>query len=597
MSKRLTRKLLPMLMAGLGLVAACGTTTSTPTPVPPSPQAVVVSTPAPTAPPPTAAPATAAPTAAPTVGAYDLGAAVLEQANITNSRRNLPYRLQGVIAVPAGAGPFPLVIIAHGSHPACPIKNDGGDLQVDSWPCAPEQEQRNDLGWRYLAEALAAQGYVAVAPNLNAVHTQAWGTFGSTFERFKGLLDANLLRLAAASAGEDVGLGVDLRGKIDFARTALIGHSQGGGYAMVYTDDRLRNPGADAALRSPLAAALLVAPYYAGTRDEDGPATVPPADLPVGMVLGLCDGDVAGLQGFSYYEPARAAAGRASPMQITLLSGANHNGFNPALAAEDGLGATAPNCVAPAGRIDAADQRAFLVAYAREFLAATFDGAAPGPAWQPGDPAPAELFGQRVQTALLAPSAEREALLALDGETLAGPAGGSVTATEPLSATLCSLDEGAACNAGQYGVPAAAQSKLRLALLTWSTPGGALRVELPKDMRDLSGLTALQLRLALNGLDPSNAAGQALSVVLRDASGAEARVTLGKELAALQPPQTVLKDPDLVPYLAGDAPLTVARVPLSAFTGVDLSQIVAVELVFDQTDAGSILLSDLELLR
>ena len=50
---------------------------------------------------------------------YDLGEATLIQDNFpADSRfRNMPAQLNGVMAVPVGDGPFPVVVMLHGTHP------------------------------------------------------------------------------------------------------------------------------------------------------------------------------------------------------------------------------------------------------------------------------------------------------------------------------------------------------------------------------------------------------------------------------------------------------------------------------------------------
>jgi len=88
------------------------------------------------------------PTAAPqaTAGAVDLPPAVeynLGEATIVQERfpedsrfRNMPVRLNGLIAAPEEGGPYPVVVIFHGTHPGCPEDEMG----VDRWPCDPEVE-------------------------------------------------------------------------------------------------------------------------------------------------------------------------------------------------------------------------------------------------------------------------------------------------------------------------------------------------------------------------------------------------------------------------------------------------------------------------
>ena len=157
MTKRVNALLLSFLV--LFLASAC---VAPPMLVTPSPDATT---------PPAAAPVEPS---LPAAVEYDLGEATVVQERFPegDSFRNMPVRLNGVIAVPAeGDGPFPVVMIIHGTHPGCPEVEHG----VDRWPCDPEVEQRNYSGFAYLVEALAEQGYVALAPNFNAEHTFGFG--------------------------------------------------------------------------------------------------------------------------------------------------------------------------------------------------------------------------------------------------------------------------------------------------------------------------------------------------------------------------------------------------------------------------------------
>ena len=157
--RSLPRLLIPTAM--LLVLAACTTP-------PPAPIAVPTATPV-TAP--TAEPlATVEAGGLPAAVEYDLGEATVVQERFPEDSRfrNMPVRLNGLIAAPSeGDGPFPVVVIIHGTHPGCPEVEMG----VDRWPCDPEVEQRNYSGFAYLASALAGQGYVVLAPNFNAEHS------------------------------------------------------------------------------------------------------------------------------------------------------------------------------------------------------------------------------------------------------------------------------------------------------------------------------------------------------------------------------------------------------------------------------------------
>ena len=140
-----------------------------------------------------------------------------------SSFRNMPVRLNGVIAAPVAGGPHPVVLILHGTHPGCPEVEHG----VDRWPCDPDVEQPNYRGFAWLTSELAAQGYVALAININAENTFGFGKPVPN-ERLRQLVDLHLGTLATASAGGPNEFGVELEGRADLSRLALFGHPHGG---------------------------------------------------------------------------------------------------------------------------------------------------------------------------------------------------------------------------------------------------------------------------------------------------------------------------------------------------------------------------------
>ena len=114
---------------------------------------------APTPEPPTAVPAE--PISYPTqVTSYSLGEKTIIQDHFPEDSRfrNMPVRLDGVIGAPESDGPFPVVLIMHGSHVSCPGENE--------WPCSSGEEQKNYEGFEYLVEALAEAGYIALSLSL-----------------------------------------------------------------------------------------------------------------------------------------------------------------------------------------------------------------------------------------------------------------------------------------------------------------------------------------------------------------------------------------------------------------------------------------------
>jgi hypothetical protein len=126
---------------------------------------------------------------------YDLGVRRFVEPGATGRFARIPIRLWGAVAVPAGSGPAPVVVVGHGAH------GDGCPGEFGDWPCFGV-EQRNDLGLRYLVRQLARAGFVAVAPDVNASFT---GGFGETqdheYRRYAEVVDATLDALRTSSAG------------------------------------------------------------------------------------------------------------------------------------------------------------------------------------------------------------------------------------------------------------------------------------------------------------------------------------------------------------------------------------------------------------
>ena len=239
------------------LTAGCAISEETAEVVPPT-AAVVPTTTAPVEP---AEPTTEPAAELPLAVTYDLGDATVVQANFPedNRFRNMPVRLNGVIAAPAGEGPYPVVVILHGTHPGCPVDEMG----VDRWPCDPADEQANYSGFAYLVSELAARGYVALAPNINAENTFGFGEPVSG-ERLAQLLDLHLNALKDAATGGENAFGVALSGVADVGRLTLIGHSRGGEMANYLTRQYGLGTAEGAAEHGygPVAGLLLVAPAH-----------------------------------------------------------------------------------------------------------------------------------------------------------------------------------------------------------------------------------------------------------------------------------------------------------------------------------------------
>lgn len=319
----------------------------------------------------------------PAVADYDLGVQRFPQP-LSGRFASMPVPMRGVVGVPAGTGPAPVVVIAHGSFGVgCPA----GPFDTETWPC-PADEVRSDLGMRYLVEGLARRGYVAIAPSVNAAYTGGWGEPLPEL-RWGQVVDATLESLVAAGKGTSSRFGVPLAGRVDPESIAVVGHSRSGQLALGWAKARegTTSQAAVAVGKGPVKAVLMVTPAWFGE--------APLPDVPIAEVQAQCDGDV-GEDAGRYLALVGADAARTAPFWDVTLKGANHGWFNSTVSGEkreDPSPVTTPGC-ATADRLTAARQQEWLVGFAADVMAKGLRGEQAS--WMTGTP-PAEILGLPVK--------------------------------------------------------------------------------------------------------------------------------------------------------------------------------------------------------
>lgn len=518
--------------------------------------------------------------------------------------REMPARLNGIIAVPTeGEGPFPVVMILHGTHPGCPTDETGS---VDFWPCDPEVEQPNYRGFDYLVQRLAAEGYIAFSPNINAVNTFGYGEAGGDEQvgaRLFQLVDQHLNGLADANSGRENNFGIDLEGKADLRRLVFAGHSRGAeNVNWLAHSQGLNDPTSFANLGyGPVRGLLLLAPGISNFV----PAR---AGVPFSVILPACDGDVISQEGQLFYENVRLDPEASEWVTSVWLESANHNQFNSILG---------PDFIGVGNRADcqplltAEEQQQFLADYTTAFLKAILSqdpqvvlDAQAALGLDVTSPAPAELFGLPARVASRPSQDDRLTLLipAEASELETNPVGGAVTA-DNVTTAFCpagyflpgDIPGTELCRRASVTIP----GNPSLMVVSWENEGSELRLALPDSTGDLSRYKAITLRAAVDPLSPLNEADtpQSFSIRLTDTAGNSATTTVQPSEPALQFPVGGI-DEDGVrgePLFTGRVPLTTVRLPLTDFEGVDLGNISEVTLVFDQTASGTLFMSDIDL--
>ena len=475
---------------------------------------------------------------------YDLGEGVL-----TQGKREIPYRMQGVIGVPEGED-RPVVILLHGAH-----------------PIRSAAENRYDLGFSYLVDQLADAGYLALSMNVGINYSFENGE-PMGCERTVQVVEQQSDLLRRAIEGETGIFPCDLKNKGDLDRVILVGHSRAG-YDIFEVAARAEGLGVQGLVS---AAPALVSPLSCEL-----------ADVPVGIIIPQYDGDVTSLDGGTLFDQLEHTPQRSSGTDLIYLKNGNHGGFSTALVRPDPFGdrETLPLVMEPER------QQASFGAYVLDFLESVLEtGKTPLEA----EPTLEGMYG------------DFPVMLRVDagGTVLYQASGDSVRALETSGVAAeaenaCStLDH----TAEAFRIPG---SFLRydLTRLSWDSAAASVRIPVSADLRQA---VYLQMDLAQDSGDQRNRrTDQSLTVTLRDAGGREATVKAEAGTPALAWQEgTVERIPvagrkDLLQY-STFTPLGTLRLDTAAFSGVDLGRITQITLTFDQP-SGSIMLREIQTVK
>ena len=515
--------------------------------------------------------ATAAPAGA--AARFNLGSARVAVTEWDNSRHAISTRLDGWWARPPKRfrGRRPVIVLIHGSYPTCttPQGPDGSDLL----PCAAGHRViDNARGFTYLVDALAKAGYVALSVDGNVAfgqdnHIHYGDGFESTssgaFSLRAQIVDQVLRRIAAASHRGTFARR-RLVGRVDLGHVGIGGHSRGG----------------EGVIDGAAQGVFSHGPYHLSALLGIAPTNfdlLTPPDVPFGLLLGYCDGDVFNMGGLAYYDAATRDPNRVSPAYAQVLLGANHNFFDTAWTFQDEAFGT-PYCAHSAighARLKAGSQRAAAIRFARAFFRRHLSHGGASSVLAASGTAPASISGALVTTSFQAGRAARR-VLDVPADPTVNASGGAVTGT-----ALGTLDLQPPDLSSSLTTP---WSPDRLLARTLDA-NGLLHETLAGAARDAHAFRTLSFRAAV---DPRTlpAGRRTLVVTLVDAAGHRASVSLAKEAALRAPPAS---------GGGQKAVLGSIRIPLSSFPHVDRSHLSGIEL--RAPGSGRVLVADLALER
>lgn len=523
-----------------------------------------------------------------------------------------PIEVTGRVFYPSGlpGGPYPLLVFLHGRHATCFVGNEQGGTGFLEWPCtSPRQPIPSYRGYDYVASVLASHGYIVVSIGANGINARDNQVFDLGAQARAELIQHHLDLWNTFNTTGGAPFGTTFVGKVDLSNVGTMGHSRGGeGVVQHY----LHN----ASLGSPygIKAVFPLAPVDFNRRVIN--------NVPLSVLLPYCDGDVADLQGVHFFDDARYnVPGDTAPKHTVLVMGANHNFYNtiwtPEIfrpgAADDWDtfvigGPSDPHCgkVGGNGRLTPEQQRGTGLAYMSAFFRTYVGGETQFEDLLAGDaPAPPSAQTNDLFVSYHAAAATRRDVnrLLASANLSTNTLGGAVSQSGITPYELCGGEapQPRHCLPGQLlsrqphtTVSARSPTTRGLSQLQagWVTTTASFDNLVPFGSGDVTSFLAIQFRASVNFTDVRNPVGlpQDLTVTLTDRTSHSATVRVSDVSGALfYPPGTLAHVPKVF--------LNTVRVPLSAFTGIDLTDVASVRLDFDRTSSGALLVSDLAFAR
>ena len=210
--------------------------------------------------------------------------------------------LNGLVWLPEGDGPFPLVLMVHGNHAM-------GDF--------------SEPGYAYLGEHLASRGFLAVSVDenfLNGSWADDWGGAEQLARAWFLLLHLDQWRTWTADPESP------FHGLVDLDRVALIGHSRGGEAASVAATLAGQSSGPVPGIRWPTGLQIRAVIAIAPSDGQYGPSSVVLDGADYLTIHGGHDGDATSWMGIRQYGRTRPGEGGFKAALWSYRS--NHGQFN-----------------------------------------------------------------------------------------------------------------------------------------------------------------------------------------------------------------------------------------------------------------------------
>lgn len=256
--------------------------------------------------------------------------------------------LNARVWMPDGEGPFPLVLMVHGNH---------------------MMEDYSDGGYAYLGRQLASRGYIAISLDENFLNYSAWsGIPDNDFKVRTWIILKHLEQIGEFTEQS----GNPFYHKVDYARTALLGHSRGG-QAVAMAADAARwfknDPVLQATGQFTIASVIALAPTDKVIDGQQAKLM----DVNYLALQGARDGDVHDFYGDRQYIRSAYSRGSTAFKSSLYIADANHSQFNTDWGLYD-QSLPAGLFLSRAHIMDGEEQRTIAKVYVSAFLEATLQG-------------------------------------------------------------------------------------------------------------------------------------------------------------------------------------------------------------------------------
>jgi hypothetical protein len=523
-----------------------------------------------------------------------------------------PYtqEARGSVHYPAdlSGGPYPVLIWLHGRHSTCYSLTTF--TSSSAWPCGSGKAPIVSYeGYDYAARLMASHGYIVISISANSInaHDATSPDYGMTARGHLVQWHLNLWNTWNTVGGAP--FGTTFVGALDLQNVGTMGHSRGG-EGVVYNAEYNRSLGSPYGIK----AVLTLAPVDFERHVLNG--------IPLLNIAPYCAGDVSDLEGVHFYDDARYKDSTdETPKHSVLVMGANHNFFNSvwtpgsyvAGGADDWFyagGTASPYCgpTAPGtGRLDTVKQMAVYKTYAAAFYRYYLGHETVfAPILNTTDlipPASALVDSSRIFVSYHPGRTDRVDINTTDSvyNLTNNNVGGTVTTSALTSPTICGggLSQ-VYCDIGlggdqkphggtpnPFGTKGVGQMNLN-----WSDTTGRYENNIPAAHQDFSNAQSLSFRACENFSETVAGPDLDFTVRLMDSTGNISNQVVNNYTNCL------FYEPGT--GVGGVLPKVVfntIRIPLSGFTGVDMSKIRKVIFKFNRSTSGAILVSDLALIN